>query len=72
MRCKSCDALMSKAEANDILYINDDGSIVYNDWCFDCTQKYGSEEALALLDTHWYQCGDITEDCELFHILGKE
>jgi hypothetical protein len=62
MRCKSCDALMTKTEVRDILYANEDGSvIVYNDWCFDCTVKYGSEEALDLLDSKWYQCESDTE-----------
>lgn len=68
MRCKSCNALMTKAEARDILHTNEDGSVVYNDWCFRCNQDYGTEEALDLLDTKWYQCGDITEECEVYHV----
>lgn len=72
MRCKSCDALMTKSEATSTLYTNEDESVVvYNDWCFRCNQDYGTEEALALLDTHWYQCGDITEDCEVYHTVYK-
>jgi hypothetical protein len=70
MRCKSCDALMTRFEAKDILYANEDGSvIVYNDWCFDCAALYGSEEALDLLDSKWYQCEADTEveECDVVH-----
>jgi hypothetical protein len=73
MRCKSCDALMTKFEAKDILYTNEDGSvIVYNDWCFNCTTKYGSEEALDLLEAKWYQCESDTEveECDVVHNNG--
>ncbi len=61
MRCKSCDALMSESEMKAVLHTNEDGSVIYNDWCLECSNKY-SLEALDLLDTHWYQFEDVTED----------
>lgn len=76
MRCKSCDIPLNHLELKAILHTNDDGSVVYDDWCSNCKAKYGSEEALALLDTHWYQCEDVTHDsildnCDLHHIIEE-
>lgn len=61
MRCKSCDSPLNKVELKAVLHTNEDGSVVYDDWCSSCKGLYGSEEALDLLDTHWYQFEDLTE-----------
>ena len=69
MRCKSCDSQLNRVELRAILHTNEDGSVVYDDWCSSCKGLYGTEEALALLDSHWHQCEDDTkwEMCDLYH-----